>query len=253
MSAPESLTADQALVRLGQYREHTSAWSTATYNDGTERALAQIAEALATEVERLRGEPERLAEIEEAARLRDEAEQLRAEVEAAADPGRGLPAEVARLRLEVDRVAEWYVEAAAALAEQVQRYGRLQREHNADREKLEQLRAELAARPSLDEVLRNAAGWLEEIATPITREQRSEHERGQMYAARRLRSWAAEADGERGAPGPVLPWAADMADWTRPADELTADPELGQRVTDALRARTPGIVPRPTTPGDADG
>lgn len=46
---------------------------------------------------------------------------------------------------------------------------------------------------------------------------------------------------------------ADMADWTRPADELTADPELGQRVTDALRARTPGIVPRPTVPSDADG
>lgn len=54
MSAPESLTADQALVRLGQYRERASAWSTATYNDGTERALAEIAGALAAEVERLR-------------------------------------------------------------------------------------------------------------------------------------------------------------------------------------------------------
>lgn len=54
MSAPEPLTADQALVRLRQYHERTTTWSTATYNDGTERALARIAGALATEVERLR-------------------------------------------------------------------------------------------------------------------------------------------------------------------------------------------------------
>lgn len=75
----------------------------------------------------------------------------------------------------------------------------------------ERLRAELAARPSRAEVLRDAAAWLEEIATPITRE-RSEHERGQMYAARRLRQRADEADGERGAPDLVLPWAAAMPD-----------------------------------------
>ncbi|ONK09503.1 hypothetical protein [Streptomyces sp. MP131-18] len=55
--------------------------------------------------------------------------------------------------------------------------------------------AELAARPTRADVLRAEAAWLEEIATPITRE-RSEHERGQMYAARRLRERADEADAD---------------------------------------------------------
>ncbi|MEU5838816.1 hypothetical protein ABZ820_34845 [Streptomyces diacarni] len=50
---------------------------------------------------------------------------------------------------------------------------------------VERLRAELAARPTRAEVLRAEAAWLREIATPITRE-RSEHERGQMYAAERM-------------------------------------------------------------------
>lgn len=50
------LTVDAALVRLGQYREHAITWSTASYNDDTERALYRIAEALAAEIERLRAE-----------------------------------------------------------------------------------------------------------------------------------------------------------------------------------------------------
>lgn len=48
------MTPDMALTRLRQYGESTSTWSTATYNDGTEKALHQIAVSLAREVERLR-------------------------------------------------------------------------------------------------------------------------------------------------------------------------------------------------------
>ncbi|WP_052862408.1 hypothetical protein [Streptomyces sp. Tu6071] len=56
MSAPtpEPLTPDAALVRLRQYGERTKTWSAATYNDGTERALADIARTLSAEVTRLR-------------------------------------------------------------------------------------------------------------------------------------------------------------------------------------------------------
>ncbi|WP_097982814.1 hypothetical protein [Streptomyces sp. f150] len=48
------MTPDVTLARLRQYGERTSTWSTATYNDGTEKALHQIAVSLAEEVERLR-------------------------------------------------------------------------------------------------------------------------------------------------------------------------------------------------------
>lgn len=51
MSAP--MTLDAALTRLRQYGERTSTWSTATYNDGTEKALHKIALTLAAEVDRL--------------------------------------------------------------------------------------------------------------------------------------------------------------------------------------------------------
>ncbi|WP_062214730.1 hypothetical protein [Streptomyces sp. NBRC 109706] len=155
MIAPEPLTAGQALVRLSQYRERTSTWSTATYNDGTERALADIAGALATEVERLRAITDGPVCSEEAARavgldvppgvvaLEAMAEtMLRAygdEPSALADLGRAVllsTTEIRRLRTE-------HAHAAAALAEQAQRYGRLLREHNADREELEQLRARI--------------------------------------------------------------------------------------------------------------
>ncbi|MEV5619407.1 hypothetical protein [Streptomyces bacillaris] len=52
---------DAALTRLRQYGERTTGWSTATYNDGTEKALHQIAVSLAAEVDRLRA---RVAELE---------------------------------------------------------------------------------------------------------------------------------------------------------------------------------------------
>ncbi|WP_331756296.1 hypothetical protein OHA04_45345 (plasmid) [Streptomyces sp. NBC_01590] len=55
------MTPDAALARLRQYGERTSTWSTATYNDGTEKALQGIALVLATEVEQLRA---RVAELE---------------------------------------------------------------------------------------------------------------------------------------------------------------------------------------------
>ncbi|MFJ7998973.1 hypothetical protein ACIQ7D_17755 [Streptomyces sp. NPDC096310] len=47
------LTPRAALIRLRQYGERTSTWSTATYNGGTEKALHEIALTLAAEVERL--------------------------------------------------------------------------------------------------------------------------------------------------------------------------------------------------------
>ncbi|MFD8820819.1 hypothetical protein ACFV1C_00370 [Streptomyces sp. NPDC059605] len=52
MNAP--MTPDAAKARLQQYGERTSTWSTATYNDGTEKALHEIALTLATEVTRLK-------------------------------------------------------------------------------------------------------------------------------------------------------------------------------------------------------
>ncbi|MFD7868019.1 hypothetical protein [Streptomyces sp. NPDC059783] len=48
------MTPDAALTRLRQYGERTSAWSTATYNDGTEKALHEIALTLAAEVQQWR-------------------------------------------------------------------------------------------------------------------------------------------------------------------------------------------------------
>ncbi|MEU9849301.1 hypothetical protein [Streptomyces sp. NPDC047985] len=48
------MTPDTALSRLRQYGERTSTWSTATYDTGTEKALHEIALALATEADRLK-------------------------------------------------------------------------------------------------------------------------------------------------------------------------------------------------------
>ncbi|MEU5442745.1 hypothetical protein [Streptomyces griseofuscus] len=45
-----------AEIRLAQYGQRTSTWSTATYNDGTEKALHEIALGLKAEVDRLRAE-----------------------------------------------------------------------------------------------------------------------------------------------------------------------------------------------------
>ncbi|MHB9862156.1 hypothetical protein [Streptomyces sp. YIM S03343] len=53
----EPLTTQQltpAEIRLAQYGERTSTWSTATYNDGTEKALHEIAIGLKEEIDRLR-------------------------------------------------------------------------------------------------------------------------------------------------------------------------------------------------------
>ncbi|WP_411095972.1 hypothetical protein [Streptomyces sp. 020-2-3H-GM] len=85
-----SMTPDAALARLRQYGERTSTWSTATYNDGTEKALHQIAVSLAAEVDRLRGElSDATAEMAENARAmnalrrhRDTAENRVRELEA---------------------------------------------------------------------------------------------------------------------------------------------------------------------------
>jgi hypothetical protein len=51
-----------AEIRLAQYGQRTSTWSTATYNDGTEKALHEIALGLKEEIDRLRF---RLAELGE--------------------------------------------------------------------------------------------------------------------------------------------------------------------------------------------
>ncbi|MFJ3601906.1 hypothetical protein ACIPVA_03825 [Streptomyces anulatus] len=62
------MTPDAALARLRQYGERTSTWSTATYNDGTERALHQIAVSLAGEVEQLRARLDKLQAAADTAR-----------------------------------------------------------------------------------------------------------------------------------------------------------------------------------------
>ncbi|MFJ6316067.1 hypothetical protein ACIQJW_08300 [Streptomyces californicus] len=90
------MTPDAALARLRQYGERTSTWSTATYNDGTEKALHQIAVTLAAEVDRLREElSEATAEMAENARAmnalrrhRDTAESRLAAVERLAEEAR---------------------------------------------------------------------------------------------------------------------------------------------------------------------
>ncbi|MGW7710901.1 hypothetical protein [Streptomyces sp. NPDC054771] len=73
MNAP--MTPDVALARLRQYGERTSTWSTATYNDGAEKALHEIALTLAAEVNRLSNDLtgaflDRHEEEQESARLR---------------------------------------------------------------------------------------------------------------------------------------------------------------------------------------
>lgn len=52
----EQMTPEAALVRLRQYGERTSTWSTATYASGTERTLHQIAHTLAGELDRVRAD-----------------------------------------------------------------------------------------------------------------------------------------------------------------------------------------------------
>lgn len=49
-----------AEIRLAQYGEHAKSWSTATYNDGAEKALHEIALGLKTELDRVRTESDQL-------------------------------------------------------------------------------------------------------------------------------------------------------------------------------------------------
>jgi hypothetical protein len=60
MAEPTTPLTDQQLtpaeIRLAQYGQRTSTWSTATYNDGTEKALHEIALGLKAEIDQLRAE-----------------------------------------------------------------------------------------------------------------------------------------------------------------------------------------------------
>jgi hypothetical protein len=72
--------------------------------------------------------------------------QVQADAEFVAHARQDVPAllaEVRALRSERDELRGKFADAAASLAEQVLRYGQRQREHNADREELEQLRTAL--------------------------------------------------------------------------------------------------------------
>ncbi|MFE3123717.1 hypothetical protein ACFXHD_09880 [Streptomyces hydrogenans] len=70
------MTPQDALFRLQQYGKRTSTWSTATYNDGTEKALHQIATALGAEAVSLGLQVDRLNA--EGAQLRDRLAELEA-------------------------------------------------------------------------------------------------------------------------------------------------------------------------------
>jgi hypothetical protein len=52
MTTSQPLT--PAEIRLAQYGQRTSTWSTATYNGGTEKALHEIALGLKAELDRVR-------------------------------------------------------------------------------------------------------------------------------------------------------------------------------------------------------
>ncbi|MFJ2568944.1 hypothetical protein ACIOYT_00790 [Streptomyces halstedii] len=77
------MTPDAALARLRQYGERTSTWSTATYNDGTEKVLHEIALTLAAEVQQWRatfGEKALPSALAEMNRLRGELSDATAEL-----------------------------------------------------------------------------------------------------------------------------------------------------------------------------
>ncbi|WP_435246401.1 hypothetical protein [Streptomyces sp. NRRL F-5630] len=138
MSAPtpEPLTPDVALVRLRQYGERTSTWSTATYNDGTEQVLADIARTLGAEVTRLR-------------------EQVR----------------------DLAKTVEYFAQQSSRR-----------------RDRIAQLDAELAARPSRAEALRGAAEVLDALPADATSFDRAEHKYRGGAAAETLRRMADEAE-----------------------------------------------------------
>lgn len=109
---PMSLKA--ARVRLAQYGERTSTWSTATYNDGTEKALHEIALTLLAEVNRLEAERHVTNEA-----LSDAAEALRANRDRIAEQTRyaaHLEAEVCQCQPELD-TGEYMHEASCPVAD----------------------------------------------------------------------------------------------------------------------------------------
>jgi hypothetical protein len=76
-----------AEVRLAQYGERTSTWSTATYNDGTEKALHQIALELKAELDRVRKENRNHERsLDEVMRERDYAQNMADKLAAAIAP-----------------------------------------------------------------------------------------------------------------------------------------------------------------------
>lgn len=152
-----------------------------------------------------------------------------------------LLAEVQRLRAELAERNAQFADAAAGLAEQVQRYGKRQREHLADREELEHLRdrvAELAARPSRVEVLRSAADEIDTTADEMERVlgRTLETSSVERAVADRLRRMAAAAEGET-----VRPLATGTEYAIRRADGTILDPRTGHGVSgedEAVRAET---------------
>ncbi|MFF2009137.1 hypothetical protein ACFVWY_08700 [Streptomyces sp. NPDC058195] len=104
MSAP--MTPNTALIRLRQYGERTSTWSTATYDSGTERSLHEIALTLAAEVNQLSNDLtgaflDRHEEEQDGARLR-------LALESARRGRRELRAQVARLKFTAALAEEDY-------------------------------------------------------------------------------------------------------------------------------------------------
>jgi hypothetical protein len=99
VSAP--LSPEVALLRLAQYGERTSTWSTATYNDGSEKALHEIALTLADRVAELEAERHSTNEALDDAvtALREKAQQL-----AAAEQLRLTPLERLTLRFALELV-----------------------------------------------------------------------------------------------------------------------------------------------------
>jgi hypothetical protein len=110
------MTPDAALIRLRQYGERTSTWSTATYNDGAEKGLHEIALTLAAEMDRLRSETAGLRQGAERQEARTEyiakqALRWKAEADGRKQYGEKLRAELAA------KPAEVLAEAADAVAE----------------------------------------------------------------------------------------------------------------------------------------
>lgn len=156
MTAEEKLTTKMALVRLRQYRERTSTWSTATYDSGTERALHQIATALGAAAARV-PELERLlaAARDQVGAEQDAQQALRARI-------RRLEVTSERLAAERDRLQQALEQAGRRARPRVVRWDRTVTAPDSDGDVLVCCLDE-AGRPVgllLDEELREALGLL---------------------------------------------------------------------------------------------